>query len=343
MKGNPKRTSAELNTLLRMAERAEREGLDVDSIALIPTDTDNCLLCAEVVEWYLESEGYRAWRTEPVRAPEEPEDFWMGLNDLIDRLETTGVTDPSRNVWVAATPGFKPEAAILTLVASLFGKPVFYVHETMHDLVEIPPAMPIVTDPEFVASLIRLRRELGDGVDTDRAKKILNELARNERDRERYKLFLVEDPHDGKFKPSPLTRLAGPFLALGVHAAGARNYRVRIKGSSGHTVPVERGGRVTKADEAELRELPLEDDTLEVLATIAAFECVGDTWHVVDEWTVEGTKRHDVPVKVQNVHDDAVIVAIRDRRVHISKLRIPTEDPETVRTVLKHLAEAFAR
>jgi putative CRISPR-associated protein (TIGR02619 family) len=31
-------------------------------------------------------------------------------------------------VRVAATSGFKPEAAVLTLSASPFGKPAFYVH-----------------------------------------------------------------------------------------------------------------------------------------------------------------------------------------------------------------------
>ncbi len=205
-----------------------------------------------------------------------PGEFWWGLSDLLERLEDVGVTDPSRNVWVAATPGFKPEAAVLTLVASLFGKPVFYVHEVMNELVEIPPAMPVVTDPGFVLGLIELRRRLGDGAPEEVAEEVLNDLARDEEERERYKLFLVEDPRSKNIGPSPLARLAESFLALGLLAAKARNYSVEIR-TKGHTVPVSRGGGVKKVDRATLRELPLEDDTLEVLATVAALEGVDDT------------------------------------------------------------------
>ncbi|AAM02506.1 putative CRISPR-associated protein [Methanopyrus kandleri] len=341
VEADPKRASAELNTLLRMAERAEREGLEIDSIALIPTKTANCRLCARVVAEYLREEGYAVWETEPVRAGVDPGEFWWGLSDLLERLEDVGVTDPSRNVWVAATPGFKPEAAVLTLVASLFGKPVFYVHEVMNELVEIPPAMPVVTDPGFVLGLIELRRRLGDGAPEEVAEEVLNDLARDEEERERYKLFLVEDPRSKNIGPSPLARLAESFLALGLLAAKARNYSVEIR-TKGHTVPVSRGGGVKKVDRATLRELPLEDDTLEVLATVAALEGVDDTWFVAGEWTTEGTRRHARTVEVLETRDDAVVVSVRDRRVHISRLLIPTEDPERVARALKQLVGALS-
>jgi len=344
MRRDPKRASAELNTLLRMAERAEEEGLEVDSIALIPTDTENCRVCARTIERYLREEGYKAWRTEPIRATtEDPERFWLGLSDLIERLEETGVTEPGRSVWVAASGGFKPETAVLTLVASLFGKRVFYLHEAMKDLVEIPPVMPAVTDPRFVLGLMELRRRLGDGASVEEAARVLDELARDEEERERYKLFLVEAPGSGEIRPSPLTRLAESFLALGLLAAGARNYSVEIRASKGHTVPVARGGGVEKADRATLSELPVEEDTRDILATVAALEGVSDRWYVTGEWTTEGTRRHGRPVEVREVRDDAVIVSIRDRRVHVSRLRIPAEDPDRVARALKYLTEALSR
>ncbi|MEO2241741.1 MAG: putative CRISPR-associated protein [Euryarchaeota archaeon] len=340
---DPKMASAELNTLLRMAERAEEEGLKVDSIALVPTDTENCLVCARVVEEHLREEGYNVWRTEPIRATaEDPEQFWLGLSDLIERLEETGVTDPSRNVWVAASAGFKPETAVLTLVASLFGKRVFYLHEAMGDLVEIPPAMPAVTDPGFVLGLMELRRRLGDGASAEEAGEVLDDLARNEEERERYKLFLVEVPGTGKVRPSPLARLAESFLALGLLAAGARDYSVEVR-AKGHTVPVSRGGGVKKADRTTLGELPVEEDTRDVLATVAALKGVSDRWYVIGEWTAEGTRRHERPVEVREVRDDAVIVSVRDRRVHISRLLIPAEDPERVARALEYLTAALSR
>jgi hypothetical protein len=64
---------------------------------------------------------------------------------------------------------------------------------------------------------------------------------------------------------------------------------------------------------------------------------------VTGEWTTEGTRRHERPVEVRSVRDDAVIVSVRDRRVHISRLRIPAEDPERVERALRYLAEALSR
>ena len=87
--------------------------------------------------------------------------------------------------------------------------------------------------------------------------------------RERYRLFLVEVPGTGRIKPSLLARPAESFLALGPLAAGARNRSVEVR-TKGHTVPVDRGGGVEKADRATLSELPMEDDTRDVLATVAA-------------------------------------------------------------------------
>jgi len=93
--------------------------------------------------------------------------------------------------------------------------------------------------------------------------------------RERYRLFLVEDPRSKNIGPSPLARPAESFLALGPLAAGARNYSVEIR-AKGHTVPVDRGGGVKKADRATLIELPVEEDTRDILATVAALEGVSD-------------------------------------------------------------------
>ncbi len=337
---DPTRASAELNTLLRMLERAERRGLEPRDVALIPTDTRNCLLCSRVVARYLrEEEGLKAWETEPIRAPNDPRDFWIGLNDLVDRLERTGVTDPSREVWVAASAGFKPETAVLTLVASLFGKPVFYVHESMRELVEIPPVTPIVTDPRFVLNLIELTHRIGDGATLEEVENILDDLTDGRKEeRERFKMFLTEIDED-TFKPSPLARLAGDFLALGLAAAGSKRYDVKIKAGS-HTVPVRKGGRVTKGDEATLAELPLEDDTKDVLATVAAMEDVDDVWIVSGEWTVTNTGRHEHPVKVIRKEGNAVLVSVRDSKLHISRLRIPTRHPERTARAIEWLSEA---
>jgi len=60
-------------------------------------------------------------------------------------------------------------------------------------------------------------------------------------------------------------------------------------------------------------------------------------------WTTEGTRRRGRPVEVRSVRDDAVVVSVRDRRVHISRLRIPAEDPERVERALRYLAEALSR
>jgi hypothetical protein len=146
----------------------------------------------------------------------------------------------------------------------------------------------------------------------------------------------VEVPGTGRIESPPLTRLAGSFLTLGPLAAGARNRSVEVR-AKGHTVPVDRGGGVKKADRATLTELPVE-----ILATVAALEGASDRWYVTGEWTTEGTRRRGRPVEVRSVWDDAVIVSVRDRRVHVSRLLIPAEDPERVKRALEQLVEALS-
>ena len=46
-------------------------------------------------------------------------------------------------------------------------------------------------------------------------------------------------------------------------------------------------------------------------------------------------------MEVLEVRDDAVIVSVRDRRVHVSRLLIPDEDPERVARALEQLVEAL--
>ncbi len=341
LRSDPTRASAELNTLLRMKKKAEKEGLHVEDVALIPTKTENCRLCTEAIRRYLiEEEGIKAWTTDFVEASvNDPNRFWEGLNQLIARLETAGVTEPHREVWVAASAGFKPETAVLTLVASLFGKPVFYVHEVMRELVEIPPIAPAVTDPKFVLGLLELEEKLGNGADIRKAREILESIADTTDELQRYRMFLVKTGKN-TVKPSPLARLAIDLLSLGLAAAGSRRYDVRIK-AKGHTVPRRRGKGVEKAHEVTLAELPVENDTRDTLATIAALEDVNDTWFIAGEWTTQNTSRHHPPVKVLEKKHDAVIVSVRDSRVHISRLSIPTRNSTLVAKAVKHLSQAL--
>ena len=67
----------------------------------------------------------------------------------------------------------------------------------------------------------------------------------------------MEDPRSKNIGPSPLTRLAESFLALGLLAA--KDYSVEVR-AKGYTVPVSRGGGMKKTDRATLTELPVGED-----------------------------------------------------------------------------------
>lgn len=78
--------------------------------------------------------------------------FETGLRDLVQVLGRCARTDQDAGstVEIAATGGFKAEAAVAGLVGALLGVPVRYLHQEHGTFATIPP-LPIVLDPTFLS------------------------------------------------------------------------------------------------------------------------------------------------------------------------------------------------
>ncbi|MEM2713368.1 MAG: putative CRISPR-associated protein [Candidatus Jordarchaeales archaeon] len=148
---NPKDASAELNTFLDLVADGYEAGMQ-QWIYLLFSDTMIGEVCAEVLKSCLEEilvkeyGGRGAVSAVKVPGLGKPDTFCDGLANLFSAI--TGLIRRHRRegdrVYVHATGGFKPEAAIAVLAANSpgTGAPVFYVHEHFRKVIRIP-AMPI--------------------------------------------------------------------------------------------------------------------------------------------------------------------------------------------------------
>ena len=155
---DPVLASAELHTLHRLIE-AEKPGTG-DHVTLLASQTDEGWLAASALRSHLERVGRTMGiRTVEVREIEglsytEVEFMQSGLRSLarhlvrIVRQDRREATRPRKTVFLA-TGGFKPESAYATLVGTLTGVDVFYLHERFSRLVRIPP-LPVRWDTGIV-------------------------------------------------------------------------------------------------------------------------------------------------------------------------------------------------
>jgi putative CRISPR-associated protein (TIGR02619 family) len=160
---DPRRASAELNTLLPiMEENREKQ----HRVYLLHSDTGEGRLCASVLKRYLSGLGMRLHaETVEIKDLGTPETFTRGLANLLEqvvRLIRNHYSEGDR-VFVHASGGFKPETAMAFLAANLpgSGAPVFYVHESFRSVIRLP-ALPIWPRrrEKFVRFMTHMRRKL---------------------------------------------------------------------------------------------------------------------------------------------------------------------------------------
>ncbi|EZQ01534.1 MULTISPECIES: putative CRISPR-associated protein [Acidianus] len=132
---NPKRYSAELNTIISYLE--EEKPKDV-KVFLYRTDSNNVELVTEVIKDYIVKKLGCYVDVIEVRFKE---DFYSGVLDLVQKVYKRVAEEKKNNrvVVMAATAGFKPETAYATIAAMLAGADkAIYMHESMRSLVELP-------------------------------------------------------------------------------------------------------------------------------------------------------------------------------------------------------------
>lgn len=148
---NPRDASAELNTIFDLLVEGYESKMQ-QWVYLLFSDTMIGEVCSEVLKLCLEklsSEEYGgrvSVKTAKVLGLGRPDTFNDGLANLFNMI--TNIIRYHKKegdrVYVHATGGFKPEAAIAILAANSpgTGAPVFYVHEHFRKVIRIP-AMPV--------------------------------------------------------------------------------------------------------------------------------------------------------------------------------------------------------
>lgn len=150
----PRVYSAELNAMWPYLERKS-----VSAAALLASDSGASHLCASLLEEYLRGSGVEC---EVHRVPELGRSFETGLYNLLDAVVSLSAKYRGRglSVYLNVTGGFKLETAVLYLAASLVGADrVYYIHEAMREVVELP-ALPLTVDSRFAEALKKLAPEV---------------------------------------------------------------------------------------------------------------------------------------------------------------------------------------
>jgi putative CRISPR-associated protein (TIGR02619 family) len=159
----PRVYSAELNAMWPYLERES-----VAAAALLASDSGASHLCASLLEEYLRASGVEC---EVHRVPELGRSFEPGLYNLLDTVAslTAKYRERGLRVYLNATGGFKLETAVLYLAACLLGADrVYYIHEAMREVVELP-ALPLAVDQRFAHAL----RKLGPEAEREEAERAL--------------------------------------------------------------------------------------------------------------------------------------------------------------------------
>lgn len=150
LKLEPRKMSAELNSIWLYLERGR-----IEKAELLASDSGACEFCAKLLKEYLTEQGIEA---EAHRIAGLGKSFDEGLYNLLDRVSTLVKLHREKGgkVYLNATGGFKPETAVLYAAACVLGADrVYYIHETMKDVVEVP-APPLTINPEYAGAVKRL-------------------------------------------------------------------------------------------------------------------------------------------------------------------------------------------
>lgn len=153
--GSPRRASAELNAFIGYLKRLEENGVVGVShhIVLLGTDTGAGWFCVRIIEEYLKDMvgqdisktwgigGHVIGGVEAYRVEKLGVDFSEGILNLIALIKQEILRKSSGYDRILAnlTGGFKPESAAILVAAGLLGiDTVYYIHEVMKDIVELP-------------------------------------------------------------------------------------------------------------------------------------------------------------------------------------------------------------
>jgi len=142
---DPKGNSAELNAFLKYVSLKNQGPPRRIGVMLYSTDTGTGYLCTKVIHKFLSSKGYvMVYQNRPIRVKGLGRSMYTFEDGLVNLLDTftkhvLPLLRRGVKVYVNATAGFKAESAFLVLASTLLDvSRVYYIHESFHDVVELP-------------------------------------------------------------------------------------------------------------------------------------------------------------------------------------------------------------
>jgi len=165
-----KKLSAELNALICYYENGFGKN---DYYKLLHTDTYLGQKTAEIIEYYLKSQGLTVDSYSPKDLKTSNlEEFHIALSDLVKDLseELDGYRNSGYKIVFNLTGGFKGVNSFLQTMASLYANESIYIFENSSELLRIPK-IPIKIDKKIFEKNINIFRALDINIDID--KKIL--------------------------------------------------------------------------------------------------------------------------------------------------------------------------
>ncbi|WP_052833578.1 putative CRISPR-associated protein [Staphylothermus hellenicus] len=161
--GSPRRASAELNAFIGYLERLVSRGIDGVShyLVLFGSDTGAGWFSTRILEEYLGSlvgqdlsrtwgvRGHFIGGVEAYRVRGLGVNFQDGILNLLGKVKKIVISMGKGYDRVLAnlTGGFKPESAAILVVAGMLGiDTVYYIHEAMREVAEIP-VIPLTIEP----------------------------------------------------------------------------------------------------------------------------------------------------------------------------------------------------
>ena len=156
--------SAELNALLRYY----KDGFNKqDYYKLLHTDTYLGQKTAEIIEYYLKSQGLNVVSYSPKDLKTSNiEEFHISLSDLVKDLseELEGYRNSGYKIVFNLTGGFKGVNSFLQTMASLYADESIYIFENSSELLRVPK-IPIKIDERVFEDNINSFRALDIGID----------------------------------------------------------------------------------------------------------------------------------------------------------------------------------
>lgn len=220
LKANPRKNSAELNSLLRIVDKEKNSE---NGVYLVGTKTPINEICVRTLERFLKEIQFTIyspkeisayfWEAEKFSEEYAKEEFLKDISSLIDRLiyVASKKKKDGYNVVFNPTGGLKAHVIACAIAGFLTNCPVYYIHEEFNDVVKLPPSFYLPKGKEFELLELLKDKKPKSGYDYQ---KLENNYSDEIERLELYGLFEREKDDAGKYFRVRITNRGHLFLEL---------------------------------------------------------------------------------------------------------------------------------